>query len=173
MILDDIRNGTRVFLDANVLIYGIRRSSAQCRGLLVRCDSGSIRGVISTVVLAEVGYRRMIEEARAKGLVAGNPARALAQRPELIHQLGGYAEEVRDLLGGGFAVEPVQPDDFHLALEFQRQFGLLTNDSLNLAVARRLNITEIATTDRVFDSVQGFIIYQPGDLPVPPNHVST
>ena len=165
MILDDIRNGTRVFLDANVLIYGIRRSSAQCRGLLARCASGSVQGVISTVVIAEVGHRRMMEEAKSKGLVASNPARALAQQPELVRQLGSYAEEVRDLLGGGLAVESVLADDFHVALELQRQFGLLTNDSLNLAGARRLNITDIATTDRGFDPVQGFIVYKPSDLP--------
>ncbi len=137
MNLDDIRNGARVFLDASVLIHGIRRSSAQCRGLLIRCASGSVEGVISTVVLAEVGHRRMMEEAKAKGLIGSNPARALGTQPELVRQLSGYAEEIRDLLGGG------------------------------LAVARRLNITEVATTDRGFDAVQGLVVYKPSDLALP------
>lgn len=167
MTLDDIRDGARVFLDASVLIHGIRRSSAHCHALLVRCASGSVHGVISTVVVAEVGHRRMMEEARAKGLVGANPARALGTQPELVRRLSAYAEEVRDLLGGGLAVEPVMPDDFHLALELQRQFGLLTNDSLHLAVARRLNITEIATADRGFDAVQGLVIHKPSDLALP------
>jgi predicted nucleic acid-binding protein len=54
--------------------------------------------------------------------------------------------------------------DFAVALELQRQHGLLTNDSLNLAVAKRLGIKEIVTADTHFDAVQGIIIYKPDDL---------
>ncbi len=109
----------------------------------------------------------MMEEAKAKGLVGSNPARALSEKREMIRQLSAYAEEVRDLLGGGLFVEAVQPEDFHLALEFQQQFNLLTIDSLNLSVARRLGISEIATADRGFDAAQGFIVYKPTDIVVP------
>ena len=167
MNLDELRNGTRVFIDANVLIYGIRRSSLQCRGMLARCESGALEGIVTTTVAAEVGHRRMMEEARAKGLIGSNPARALSEQREVIRQLSSYADEVRDLLGGGLIVEAVLPDDFHLALELQQQFGLLTNDSLNLAVARRLGIADIATADRGFDAAQGFIVYKPADILMP------
>ncbi len=164
MNIDDIRNGTRVLIDSNVLIYGIRRSSRQCLGLLSRCNVGAVEGTITTTIVAEFCHRRMMEEAKAKGLVGSNPARALSERRELIRQLSGYAGEVRDLLGGGLFVEPVLSEDFVLALEFQQQFGLLTIDSLNLAVARRLGIGEIATADRAFDAAQGFIVYKPADV---------
>jgi predicted nucleic acid-binding protein len=164
MNLDDIHNGSRVLIDANVLLYGLRRSSRQCLALLARCTDGAVEGIVTTVIIAEFSHRRMMEEAKAKGLVGSNPARALAEHGDLIRQLSGYADEVRDLLGGGLFVEPVLPDDFHVALEFQRTFGLLTNDSLNLAVARRLGITDLATADRGFDAAQGFIVYQPADI---------
>jgi predicted nucleic acid-binding protein len=36
-----------------------------------------------------------------------------------------------------------------------------TNDSLNLAIARRHGITDIATADKSFDAVQGVIVYNP------------
>lgn len=167
MNLDDIHNGTRVLIDANVLIYGIRRSSRQCLGLLARCNDGAVEGIATTIIIAEFSHRRMMEEARAKGLVGSNPARALAESRDLIRQLASYADEVRDLLAGGLFVEPVLPGDFHVALEFQQQFSLLTNDSLNLAVARRLGVSEIATADRGFDAAQGFIVYQPADIVIP------
>jgi predicted nucleic acid-binding protein len=48
--------------------------------------------------------------------------------------------------------------------ELQRQHGLLTNDSLNLAVAHRLGINELATADSNFDLVQGIIVYKPADI---------
>jgi predicted nucleic acid-binding protein len=167
MKLDDIRNGTRVFVDANILIYARRGASPQCRSFLTRCDTGAIEGWITTSVIAEFSHRRMIQEAQSIGLVGSNPARALAEKPALLRQLSRYPEEVRDLLGGGLNVETLRPDDFHVALEFQRQFGLLTNDSLNLAVARRLGITEIATADHGFDAAQGFIVYKPADVVIP------
>ena len=64
----------------------------------------------------------------------------------------------------------VLPDDFHVALEFQRQFGLLTNDSLNLAVARRLGLTALATANQGFaNAVHGFMVYRPSDLVRPLN----
>jgi predicted nucleic acid-binding protein len=50
------------------------------------------------------------------------------------------------------------------ALNIQREFGLLTNDALLLAVARRLNCSAIATADAAFQSVTGFAIYVPEDV---------
>ena len=167
MNLDDIRNGSRIFVDANILIYALRGSSPQCRTFLSRCDSGAIEGWITTSVVAEFSHRRMIQEAQSLGLVGSNPTRTLAEKPALLRQLNRYPEEVRDLLAGGLQVETVRPEDFHLALEFQQQFGLLTNDSLNLAVARRIVLTDIATADRGFDAAQGFIVYKPSDIVIP------
>jgi predicted nucleic acid-binding protein len=167
MNLDDLRNGSRVLLDANILIYGHRRTSRQAANLLSRCASGAIEGTITTGTLAEFSHRRMIQEAQSRGLVGSNPARALGENRSLLRSLSAYADEVRDLLGGGLFVEPVLPEDFHLALEFQQKFTLLTNDSLNLAVARRLGLGELATADKGFDSAQGFIVYKPTDIVLP------
>ncbi len=164
MNLDELRNGARVLIDANMLIYGIRLSSLQCRSLLARCESGALEGIITTGILAEFSHRRMIQEAQSRGLVGSNPARALGENRSILRSLSGYADEVRDLLGGGLFVESILPEDFHLALEFQQKFALLTNDSLNLAVARRLGLSELATADKGFDSAQGFIVYKPNDI---------
>jgi len=40
----------------------------------------------------------------------------------------------------------------------------LTNESLQLAVAERMGINEIATADKGFDAVQGIIVYKPADI---------
>ncbi|HRT10163.1 MAG TPA: type II toxin-antitoxin system VapC family toxin [Candidatus Paceibacterota bacterium] len=167
MNLDDILNGSRVFVDANVILYALDHKSPSCRHFLSRCDGKAVDGTISTVTLAEVAHRRMVEEARTQGLTGSNPARALARRPELVRQLRVYAEDVRDLLAGELNVEPIRQEDFFVALELQNQHGLLTNDSLNLAVAKRLGIHEIATADANFDKVQGVIAYKPADINPP------
>jgi len=164
MNLGDILNGSRVFVDANIIIYALARKSVQCRSFLTRCDAGSTEGWITTSVAAEVGHRRMMHEAQSRQLIGSNPARALAQNRKLIQQLSAYADEVRNLLGGGLQVEIVRPEDFFVALELQKQHSLLTTDALNLAVARRLGINEIATADANFDLIQGVIVYKPNDL---------
>ncbi len=164
MSLTEIPEGSRVLLDANILLYGIRRASLQSFKLLQRCEAGSLYGTITTVILAEIQHRRMIEEAQLQGFVSSNPARGLSGKPEIIRQLVDYADEIRALLGGGLTIETVQPEDFFVALELQIQFGLMTNDSLNLALAKRKGIPLIATADRGFDSVKGFKIYRPTDL---------
>jgi predicted nucleic acid-binding protein len=164
MKLEDILGGSRVFVDANIIIYALQRRSVESRSFLARCDRGAIEGWISTSVVAEVGHRRMIQEAQAKGVLRSNPARILSQKPELVRQLSAYANDVRNLIGGGLEVETVRPEDFLVALELQNQHGLLTNDSLNLAVAKRVGVHEIVTANTAFDSVQGVIVYKPGDL---------
>lgn len=164
MNLEDILNESTIFIDTNVLIYAKGQRSPQCCQLLHRCEQGGLNGVITLVTLAELCHRRMVQEAQATALVGSNPARALSEKPALVRRLNGYAEEVRDLLDSRLTIIELQALDFHVALELQKQHGLLTNDSLNIAVAKRLGIKEIATADKAFDSVQGLIVYKPDDL---------
>jgi predicted nucleic acid-binding protein len=164
MRLDEIPDGSRVLVDANIIVYMLGRKSLQCRNFLVRCDSGAIEGWITSSIVAEICHRRMMQEAQSLGLVGSNPARALGQNKQLIKQLSQYAEETRSLLSGGLCVETVKDMDAFVALEIQQQHGLLTIDSLNLAVARRLGIKEIATSDANFDHIQGVLVYKPSDL---------
>ncbi len=165
MNLPDIFNGAAIFVDANIFIYAVERRSPQCRQLLDRIDGEAVRAFSSAVVLAEVCHRRMLNEAKESGLISGaNPARLLGKNPGGIQGLSIYAQNVRDLLDSPIVFEPIRPEDFYVGLELQRQHGLLTNDSLNLAVARRLGLQELATADTNFDAVQGVIVYKPGDL---------
>lgn len=100
MTLEAIPAGSDVLLDANILIYARRGMSEQCRGLLARCTNGEVRGLLTTVGVAEFCHRRMMQEAQSLGLVASNPAKALSQNPALIRQLSHYARDVEDVLSG-------------------------------------------------------------------------
>jgi len=164
MNLRDIVNGSTVLIDTNVLLYARNHRSPQCRELLLRCEQGAVNGVVTLPVLAEFSHRCIVQEAHGNGLVGSNPARTLSKRPEFVRQLSAYAESVRDLLDSSLIVAEWHAQDFHVALELQKQYGLLTNDSLNLAVARRHGIKDIVTTDKSFDNVPGVIIYKPEDI---------
>ena len=79
MTLDDIPDGSRVLVDASIIIHMLGRKSPQCRSLLARCDSGTVQGWITTTIAAEVCHHRMMQEAQSCGLAGSNPARALGQ----------------------------------------------------------------------------------------------
>jgi predicted nucleic acid-binding protein len=164
MNLRDIVNGSTLLIDTNVLLYARNRRSPQCRELLLRCEQGAVNGVITLTTLAEFSHRCMIQEAQGNGMVGSNPARALSERPELVRQLNAYAESVRNLLDCALIVAESHPQDILVALEIQKQHGLLTNDSINLAIARRHGIKDIATADKSFDKVPGLIVYKPEDI---------
>ena len=164
MSLDAIPAGARVLVDANILIYAKRGMSAQCRRFLERCAQRAISGVLTTIVVAEFCHRRMMQEAQSRGLSGSNPAKALSQNPALVRQLTQYRQDIEDLLGGELAVLAIEEADFAHALELQRQHGLLTNDSLNLAAALRAGVNLLATADPQFDSLPGITVFRPDDL---------
>jgi predicted nucleic acid-binding protein len=164
MTLADLPVGSEVIVDANILIYSRRRASAQCADFLASCGKREYHGGLSTVTIAEFCHRQMIYDAQNSTTLGSNPAKRLAARPELVKQLTTYPAEVQQLLSSGLQILTVGPKDFLTALTIQKNFGLLTNDSLLLAVAARYGIHRVVTADSQFDSVTGFDIYKPTDV---------
>jgi predicted nucleic acid-binding protein len=164
MTLDDIPAGSAVLLDANILIYARRGASAQCQRLLARCAAREVRGFLTTIAVAEFCHRRMMQEAQSLGLAASNPAKALSQNTALLGKLSQYRCDVEDLLAGDLTILSLDATDLTLALELQRQHGLLTNDSLHLAAALRVNMTALATNDPCFDQVPTVTLFKPDDV---------
>lgn len=164
MNLDSIPASAAVMIDANIAIYARRGVSAECRRLFERCATREINGYMTTIAVAEFCHRRMMQEAQSQGLVSSNPARALAQSLGLIQKLSQYAADTEDLLAGQLTVLPIGSSDLQTALILQRKQGLMTNDSLHLAVAIRSGITLFVTHDQQFDAVPGISVFKPEDV---------
>ncbi len=154
-----------VIVDANIFIYANQKASAQCVKLLERCANNEVFGILPTHILAEVMHVLMLAEAKDIGIIKGsNPARQLTENPQKVKSLNRYESLIRDLLAIGLQLEPLQREDFITAMSLQRQYGLLTNDALFMAIATRLRVTAIVSADSVFGNVQGIIHYSPDDL---------
>ncbi len=165
MNLLTIPSGQLALIDANIFVYANHRSSAQCEILLERCANNELTGVLTTHILAETMHVLMLAEARELGLItSGNPAKQLSEKPHLIKSLNRYEFLIRDLLTIGLQLEPLQREDFITAISIQRQYGLLTNDALFMAVAARLRINAVASANHNFKKVQGITHYSPDDL---------
>ena len=165
MKLSLIKNDEEVFIDTNILVYANQRKSDECKKLLRRCAVREVKGIVAMPVVAELAHALMIMEARENGWIErGNPARALSERPEIVRRLNAYQTQLHEFLGIGLRIEPAVRIDILGMMSIQREFGLLTNDALLLAVARRLNCRSVVTADKAFDRVTGFLVYSPDDL---------
>jgi predicted nucleic acid-binding protein len=165
MTLDDIRDGQVVLIDANIVLYAVRRASGQCTTLLRRVANRDIVGAIPVIQWAEIMHRLMVAEARDHAWISGpNPASQLASQPHRIRALRRYAEAMRDLMASGIQVELVERDDLLSALHLQKQWGLMTNDALLAAVAERMRVVAVASADRRLAEVDFLRVYAPSDL---------
>jgi predicted nucleic acid-binding protein len=154
-----------VIIDANIFVYANQQTSSQCIKLIERCSNNEVYGVLPVHILAEVMHVLMLEEAKELGLIKGaNPARQLSENPQKIRALNRYELLIRDLLAIGLRLESLQREDFLTAMNLQKEYGLLTNDALFLAVALRLRITSVISADSSFKNIQGIIQYSPDDL---------
>lgn len=165
MNIREIRKGTPVVVDANIILYAIRHESLQCESFLRRCAEREVYGILPAHVVAEVMHRLMVAEARENGWIGGaNPVKQLSEKPDRVRLLVRYEDAVKSLLAMGLRFESLLKEDVVTALGVQREFGLMTNDSLLIAVSKRLGTEAVASADRSFASVRGVILYSPDDL---------
>jgi len=165
MTLAQIPEGDWVVIDTNILIYANQGQSADSVEFLRRCASGMLQGLIPVPMVAELVHALMLIEARENNWIERqNPSRALAARPDLVRRLTRYEIQVREFFGIGLRIEPALAGDILEAMRIQRETGLLTNDALLLAVARRLNCSSIASADKTIAAAPGFTVYAPMDV---------
>ncbi|MBK6679943.1 MAG: type II toxin-antitoxin system VapC family toxin [Ignavibacteriales bacterium] len=88
----------------------------------------------------------------------------MSEKPGLVSSLYLYESVFEDILNLGMNIEVVEKQDLIEALAVQRKYGLLTNDSLIIAVAKRLRITSLVSADKVFGKVKSITLYSPDDI---------
>jgi len=166
MNLDDIQNGTLCVIDTNILLYAEQGLSAQAQRLLRRCSAGEMVGILPQTVWQELTHRLMLAEAMMLGKIAGpNPARQLAQKPDMVCSLSIYKEKIGALQNLGLGFEAcTRKDLLEDALILQGKYGLLTNDSAVLAVALRLKADVLVSSDAAFQRISKPMVARPSDL---------
>lgn len=165
MTLADIEDGAGVFVDANVFVYHFVGASSECTALLRRCESGEVQGSTSALVLAEVCHRLMMIEAVERRLVAaGNVARKLGRRPDVVRKLAIHDASIQAIPAMGIEIVAVTEPTMRLGLRHQSRYGLLTNDSLIVASMQQRGVRLLATADRRLTVVDEVDIRVPADL---------
>ena len=104
-------------------------------------------------------------EALHKGLITGGqPARKLKEQPEIIKVLREYNQSVQHIPRLNIRVRTITSGVVRASEAIRVQNGLMTNDSITVALMRKLSLTAIATADADFDNISDLRVYQPGDI---------
>ena len=162
--LPSVPDGTNLFLDANILIYGLSGQSNECRQLLERCSREEVTGISMYEVVNNATHRFMLMEVHSKRLIANPTPKNLKGNCTIIRQLTDYWQKTIRLLSLNLLL--IELDEAMIrAAESERQQGcLLTNDSMIVACMRNWGISMLATNDGDFQSVAGITVYKPNDV---------
>lgn len=164
MALAEIPRGTRVYIDANILIAHFVAQSEDCSRFLSRVEQGEVAGYTGPVSVLEVAHCLMMLEAVEQGLTTRpNPAARLARAPDLVRRLSKYYFSTLSLSRMGIGILPFPADFIAASQEFRQAHGLLVNDSLVALHMRLAGLTMLASADAAFDRVPGIRRFSPGD----------
>jgi predicted nucleic acid-binding protein len=165
MTFADLVAGTHVFLDANPLIYHFSLHPAfgpACHQLVAAIENQTLFGYTASHVVGEVAHALMIVEALAlPGWAASNAPKRLKKQPAVVQGLSRFQTAVAAIYLSRIQVLSVRPDLMLRAAAISRQFGLLTNDALLVAVMQDHSLAHLASHDTDFDRVPGLTRYAP------------
>ena len=162
--LNSLPGGVDVFVDTNILVYGLSGQSSQCAGFLNRCSLQEVCGVTSYEVVAEANHRFMLAEAYARGFITRPSAQALRRKRDVIPMLREYRIRTDRILNMNLLFLPTDESILRLAQLEQATSAVLTNDSIILACMRAYGIAAIASHDEDFEGITGITLFRPDDL---------
>ena len=164
--IQDIPHQATVMLDANIVVYALFPQvsyHAVCKALLARGARGEVQLRLTVSTAADILHRAMIWEFLAQGQVqrSADAVTYLKQHPETVQELTRYKSILRDLTQAKFLILPLTYRELHGSRQYREQYGLMTNDSLMLAVMQRERIQYLATNDLDFERMPGIAVRRP------------
>lgn len=164
MDIKTIPAGTHALVDANIFIYFLSGLSQECYDFLRRVTLGEVHAHVTTTIIAEVLHRRMTAEAITKGLITpGKPLQKLKANPGVIKGLTDYVSEIEKLLKLPIVVHDITAAEVAASHALRAAHGLFVNDSINLACALRLGLSNVVTHDEDFNRVGTITTWEPTD----------
>lgn len=165
MDIKTIPPGTHVLVDANIFIYFLSGLSQECYDFLRRVTLGEVHAHVTTTIIAEVLHRRMTSEAITKGLITpGKPLQKLKANPSVIKGLTDCVSEIEKLLKLPIVVHDITAVEVAASHALRAAHGLFVNDSINLACALRLGLSNIVTHNEDFSRVTTITTWEPTDI---------
>lgn len=169
MLLSDLRDGSSVFIDANIFIYHFSKESKlnpDSSKFLERIEEGKISGFTSVAVIQEVTHRMMIVEAasvlpeiKVKDLV-----RYLKVHPETVKKLTAHQNVPAKISLFNLNILSPNMETLERSQQMKKRYGFLSNDALSLQIIEDLKISNLASNDSDFERVNFITLFKPSVL---------
>ena len=165
MHLSNLPAGSRVFVGANVMVYfflQVEPFAEICEDFFQRVANLEIRAFSGTDVAGTVIHRVMVAEAITKlGLQPRNAVNYLKSHPDTVKQLQWYRTIPSDIAQARVHILGVTYRELHASKKHRADYGLLTGDSIILAVMEKHRLIHLATNDPDFERVPGIQVWMP------------
>jgi predicted nucleic acid-binding protein len=162
--LTSVPPGSDIFIDANILVYGLSGQSPQCFDLLDKCSREVLTGISLYEILNEATHKFMLAEALQRGIIPKFSAAELRRNFLSIPLLNNYWLETERILALNLLFFSTDEAIVRKAQPERQNAGILTNDSMILSWMREYGIQYIATNDGDFERAAGITVFAPDDL---------
>ncbi|MCL4418416.1 MAG: PIN domain-containing protein [Actinobacteria bacterium] len=163
MNLDDLRAGSRVFIDSNIFIYHFIGSSDSSTNFLLRCSKGELIAYTSLNVILEVMHKLMQVEAVQKNAISsGDMVKKLRSNPDAVKNLSDYYSKSGEIEKVVEHIIPLSYDDVRSSQRFRDKYGLLMLDSLIAHYSFSFCDGNLASNDNDFERVSELNLFYPG-----------
>ncbi len=164
--LDEFREH-RIYVEPNILLFDAladARWGPSSLEFLKRGSQGKFELLTSSLTIDEVAFVALKVKLEEKYEVTRGHVRYLKEHPEVVKALALEIGEVLDNVRRLCTIVEVDESDIERMQEYMESFGLLPRDAIHLAVARRMGLTCIASSDKDFDRVSWLSRYEPRAL---------
>jgi predicted nucleic acid-binding protein len=165
MYLAKLLTGSQTFVDANVMVYfflQVEPFAETCKSFFQRVANLDVEAFTGADVAATVVHRIMAAEAVTKfGLQPGEAVNYLKTHAETVKQLQWFRTIPSDIARARVHILDVTYRELHASKKYRADYGLLTADSIILAVMERHRLTSLVTNDPDFERVPGIKVWMP------------
>ena len=158
-----------IFIDANIFLFHAfddENYGEIATSFLTRVESGEINAVTSALVIDEVLFKILVQEAAAhlKKPTIWGIRKALKEKPFLekvykpVLKYRAYLESLALL---GLEIIEVTSEHVLLAAEIGSKEGLLITDAAHVALMKERGIRHLATADSDLFQIKGLIVWRP------------
>lgn len=165
MSLSELPDGSRIAVDANILLYHFTGRSGQCTEFLQRARKGSIEAYLPAHIGLEFLHRLMMLEAVSAGITtSGSPAKKMSGKPESVRKLQRCFRDFEALDRLGLKMLDTSSKALKRVTWFSMNYGLLANDAAILATMEQTGLFDLASSDKQLRNISPFRNWCPDDI---------
>ncbi|MEW6681119.1 MAG: PIN domain-containing protein [bacterium] len=164
--LKDFIGKEAIFIDANIFLYHAFGTNVISIEFLKKVESSDMKAYTSPLVIEEVIFKLIMQSAsnfikkitfdKVKQFLKNNKNREKVLTP--VEKYIGYINTLKDM---GLGIIDFESKDIQTSFEKIKKYGLLTADSLHLAVMEKRGIKNIASPDKDFNVIDNITLWVP------------